>query len=93
MAKQSNEVERASGSPDGVIAEVKAAVTQFSINGSEQRVEHQSMLPCAVKCAYSEGIISFLVRDADIMLSVRLDEVIAVLQNAANAAREAAAKK
>ena len=89
MAKQSNEVKRAGGSPDGVITEVKAAVTRFEVDANERQVGHQSVLPCAISCAYSEGIISFLVRDADIMLSVRLDEVIAILQSAANTAREA----
>ena len=74
---------------DGIIEEVKAAVTSFAVDVNEQKIEHHNITPCIISCAYSEGVISFLARDMNLMLSLRLDEVISVLHKAANAAREA----
>ena len=79
----------AGGALDGIVEEVKAAVTSFAVDVNERKIEHHDITPCVISCAYSEGIISFSARDMNFMLSLRLDEVMSVLQKAASAAREA----
>ena len=79
----------ANGELDGIVEEVNAAVTSFAVDVYEQKIEHHDITPCIISCAYSRGIISFLARGMNVMMSLRLDEVVSVLRKAADAAREA----
>ena len=83
------------GSPDGVEADIECVVTEFertkekgSANkGVERSIKSQTKLPCNIKCAYSDGVIGFSVRDMDMMLTVGIVELIEILKEASVASR------
>ena len=79
------------GPPDGVSAVVKCAVTMFdhpAEDGGEEVMSGQTNMDCRILCSFNEGVISFSMLDAGMMLTVRTDELMAIMQVAAGAARE-----
>jgi hypothetical protein len=79
------------GPPDGVTVEIKCVVTQFTPNEAEEgqeptrSINAQGSMPCHVFCSYEEGTIGFSVRDIDLMIIVRTDELFAILKEASDA--------
>jgi len=81
------------GSLDGVTADIKCVITQFDkgkqkgkSDGTVQKViKSQSVIPCHILCAYSNGTVGFSMRQLDLMLTVRLDELMEILRAAAEA--------
>jgi hypothetical protein len=83
------------GPPDGVTAEVQCVLTQFDRKPPEEGQEQgeriisgQATMPCHIFCAYSEGTIGFSIREIDLMLTVRLDELFEIFKEASEAAQE-----
>ena len=66
------------GPPDGVETDINCVVTQFSGEGGEREIQSQIVMPCHVGSAYSEGTIFFSLRDINLMLTVRLDELLEI---------------
>ena len=71
------------GPLDGVCLEAKCAITRFSI-GKNKVV--------AIKASMGLGILSISIPGRAQMVSIRIDEVMAVLKEAADAANDVAAR-
>ena len=86
--------------PDGIGAEVRCVVTKFinrkqkrgSGKNGERTIKSQTGMSCRLVCAYSEGVIGFSMRDIDLMLTLRIDDLFAVLKSAADANMEFSAE-
>jgi hypothetical protein len=82
------------GPPDGVMADVQCVLTQFETKEATESEETQRTMTgqgqttCHVFCAYSDGTIGFSLRDIDLMISLRIDELYAILAVASQAANE-----
>ena len=79
------------GPPDGVGAVVKCAITVFDYpveGNAEKIVSGQTDMDCKILCSFDEGVISFSMQDAGLMLTVRMDELMAIMKAAADAAKE-----
>ena len=85
MTSIQRHTDMANGTPDGVLAEINCGLTMFAKNKTPKTPK---VVPCTVLCAYSEGTASFLLRDRNLMLTIRLDELVAILHEASNAALE-----
>ncbi len=77
---------------DGVELHAKCVVTRFITNGKKKLVtiKGQEMQECKIMASYQNGTIGFSVPGKALMVSARIDEVMAVLQAAGEAARDAA---
>ena len=82
------------GPPDGVEADIQTVLTRFiraaqkKGEGKTQRtIKDQSAASCRVLCSYSEGTIGFSIRSKDLMLTLRIDELMAIVKEAAEASR------
>lgn len=81
----------AEGPLDGVKLHTTCAVTRFTPaeNPEERKIEEQSLQDGVVLASYGTGTISISVRgDVDMMFSIRLDELFALVKMAADAALE-----
>lgn len=78
--------------PDGVEFHAKCVVTKFITNGKNKLVtiKGQEVQDCKIMASYHTGAVSFSVPGKAMMVSARIDEVMAVLQEAAEAAIDAA---
>ena len=84
------------GPPDGVMSEISCVITQFdrvdgndgTEKGFERVISGQATMPCNIVCSYSEGTVGFSVRDIDLMLHVRIDEMFEIFKAAAAASEE-----
>ena len=79
------------GHLDGVEATVNCAYTTFSsIVGNEDSVDiaDHEVLPCKVICSFSEGVIDFGLTTLGVQVSLRVDELMAILAAAVDASRE-----
>lgn len=78
--------------PDGVELHAKCVVTKFITNDKKKLVtiKGQEVQDCKIMASYQTGTISLSVQGKALMVSARIDEVMAVLQEAAAAARDAA---
>jgi hypothetical protein len=84
------------GPPDGVEVGVNCVVTQFdrvkekggSKKKSEKVIKAQAVMPGRVMCAYSEGTLGITIRQIDLMVTLRIDELYEILKAAADASRE-----
>lgn len=77
------------GPLDGVKLHTSCAVTRFAPadNPEERKIAEQSLQDCAVLASYGTGTLSISVRgDVDMMFSIRLDELFALVKMAADAA-------
>lgn len=83
------------GPLDGVSLEASCMTTSFShCEDPKQRViESQGVLPCVILASYNTGALSISVRELDLMLTIRLDELFAVVKVAADAAIELKAEE
>lgn len=74
-----------SGIPDGVQMTVNAAVTTFAaVNGKPAGIESMGTAECNMLASYTRGTVSFSVHgEKPVMVSVRLDELMRLLQAAA----------
>lgn len=76
-----SEIKRLDLPPDGVQANINCAITQFL--GNIQRI-----LPCEIKCAMSLGTVDITVPELDLMINLRVDELIAIISEASKATLE-----
>lgn len=78
--------------PDGVEFHAKCVVTKFITNGKKKLVtiKGQEVQDCKIMASYHTGVVSFSVPGKAMMVSARIDEVMAVLQEAAEAAIDTA---
>jgi hypothetical protein len=79
------------GPPDGIEADIKCVVTKFKRpkkKDMQKTIESQAVMDCGVLCAYSDGTIGFSMRDIDLMITVRVDELFEILKEASAAAQE-----
>jgi hypothetical protein len=84
-----------SGIPDGVQMTVNAAVTTFAaVNGKPAGIESMGTAECNMLASYTRGTVSFSVHgEKPVMVSVRLDELMRLLQAAAVCHHEQEDKK
>ena len=84
-----------SGIPDGVQMTVNAAVTTFAaVNGKPAGIESMGTAECNMLASYTRGTVSFSVHgEKPVMVSVRLDELMRLLQAAAVCRHEQEDKK
>ena len=81
-----------SGVPDGVEVMANCSFARFDLDrsGKPKRLKGTPELkPCKIMASYSDGIISFSVHQIGVMVSVRIDEVAAVLLAASSYNKEA----
>ena len=89
-----NEIKRVidpeKGPLDGVECEIQCVVTQFErIDENNKEISAQNTLPCKMICSHSHGVASFSIYGGlDIMVSIRIDELVELLHAASNAAIE-----
>ena len=78
--------------PDGVELHAKCVVTKFITNEKKKLVtiKGQEVQDCKIMASYQTGTVSISVPGKAMMVSARIDEVMAVLQEAAEAARDVA---
>ena len=79
MSKIERITDPMTGPPDCVYADIKCQITS--------KVS-ESVMPCHVFCAYSEGTMMLSVRDIDLMMIVRLDEIMEILHEASLASKD-----
>lgn len=74
-----------SGIPDGVQMTANAAVTTFAaVDGKPAGIESMGTAECNMLASYTRGTVSFSVHgEKPVMVSVRLDELMRLLQAAA----------
>ena len=79
-----------SGLADAVELRAKCAVARYRTkNGLAVSVKGKPRLhPCKIMASYSEGTVSVSVPETAFSVTVRLDEVMAVLKEAADVSRE-----
>ncbi len=77
---------------DGVTLEAKCIITRFStVKNAAVGIKSQEMADCNIKASMELGIMSISIPGRAQMIAVRLDEVMAVLKEAADAANDVAA--
>lgn len=77
--------EKVSGKPDGVEAMSECAVSRFQIDptGTPVRMmELPKKYPCKIMASKSGGTVSISAHGVGVMLTVRLDEIMAVIAEA-----------
>lgn len=80
------------GPLDGVSLEAKCAITSFTTaKGKVVGTKSQEMADCNIKASMELGVISISVPGKARMVTIRIDEAMAVLKEAADAANELAA--
>lgn len=80
------------GPLDGVCLEAKCAITRFSIGKNKVvAIKSQEMADCNIKASMGLGILSISIPGRAQMVSIRIDEAMAVLKEAADAANDVAA--
>lgn len=85
------ETRKENGEPmDLVKHDIRAAWTKFVVNGKKQtcRMKSQGTLDCRVMASYDDGVVSITVPSKATMVSVRLDELTAILHEASIKALE-----
>lgn len=79
---------------DGVALEAKCIVTRFSTGKNKVvSIKSQEMVDCSIKASMELGVMSISVPGRAQMVSIRIDEAMAVLKEAANAANDVAASR
>ena len=77
---------------DGVALGAKCIVTRFSTAKNKVvSIKSQEMAGCSIKASMELGIMSISVPGRAQMVSIRIDEAMAVLKEAADAANDVAA--
>ena len=77
---------------DGVALGAKCIVTRFSTAKNKVvSIKSQEMADCSIKASMELGIMSISVPGRAQMVSIRIDEAMAVLNEAADAANDVAA--
>lgn len=74
---------------DAVELHAKCVVTKFISNNKKKlvNIKSQEVQDCKISASYQTGTFNVSVPSKALMVSARLDEVIAVLQEAAEASR------
>jgi hypothetical protein len=85
MSKIKRNTDPLKGPPDGVEMDINCALTQFDTKDGQRVILSQGTLPCNVKASYEEGTIGFSVREIDLMVHVRIDELMEILKEGAEA--------
>lgn len=76
------------GPLDGVELEVNCVKTQFKNTGTtSKRIKKQSTHQGKILASYELGVVSVSIKDAGEMVSVRLDEMMFLLSEAAKASQ------
>lgn len=76
------------GPLDGVVLNANCAVTRFTTaeKPEERKIAEQSLQECAILASYGDGTLSVSVRgDVNTMVTVRIDELFALMKMAADA--------
>lgn len=76
------------GPLDGISLNCDAVHTKFRGEGSRRRIVKQSHTDANIKASVEAGVVSISDRQRDIMLTVNLQDMTAVLMEAFNAAKE-----
>lgn len=79
------------GPLDGVRLHTDCAATRFAQDeeSGERKIAEQSLQDCAILASYQEGTMSVSVRgDINMMFTVRIDELFALMKMAADASIE-----
>ena len=82
------------GPPDGVEADIQCVITKFEPvrnvkqSGTGKKIKSQAAMSCHAMCSYENGVLSLSVRGLNLMVSVRLDEIYAILAAASQASAE-----
>jgi hypothetical protein len=75
---------------DGVAMDSTCVFTWFREGAQKEKIiERQKEYPLHVKGAYSNGTVSFFIREEDVGISVRIDHLLQFLNAAKTAAVEA----
>ena len=90
MSKIERVKDEAQGPIDGVKLLAKAVITRFITNRKKGTVtiKGQETVDCKIMASYQAGTVSISVPERALLVSVRLDEMMAVLQEASRAAME-----
>gem|GEM_PF-3849236 len=77
------------GPPDGVAVDIQCAVTQYDTpEGGQRTIKGQGVMPCTVYCSYSDGTVGVSIREIDLQIDIRVDELMALMQAGAEANAE-----
>ncbi len=82
------------GPLDGVSLDTKGVFTRFSTNENGERgIEDQYQHDVIIRASYETGTASVTIRELDVMVTVRIDELMEILAAAASAASEQLARQ
>ena len=84
------------GPADGVAVDIQCAVTRFNRSkesdgantGIQRVISGQTMMPCTVYCAYSDGTVGVSIRELDLQIDLLVTELMALMQAGAEANHE-----
>lgn len=77
------------GPLDGVSLDAKGVFTRFAKDDDGKRsIEDQKVHDVIIRASYEAGVASVTIRDLDVMVSVRIDELLGLLLAASTAAKE-----
>ena len=80
------------GPADGISLDVQSTHTRFRGKGSQRRMAKQVVVPGNIKASVELGVVSISDRVHDIMLTVRIEDMSAVMAGAYEMARRAEAE-
>lgn len=81
------------GPADGVSLDVQSTHTRFRGKGKQRRMAKQMVVPGNIKASLELGVVSISDRVHDIMLTVRIEDMSAVMAGAYEMARKAEAER
>ena len=85
MTKILRNTDPLNGPVDGVELDLTCAITQFAKKDGQLVIAGQGTMPCNIKASYSNGTIGLSLREIDLMIHVRIDELMEVMKEAAEA--------
>ena len=80
------------GPADGISLDVQSTHTRFRGKGNQRRMAKQMVVPGNIKASVELGVVSISDRVHDIMLTVRIEDMSAVMAGAYEMARRAEAE-
>ena len=80
------------GPADGISLDVQSTHTRFRGKGRQRRMVKQIVVPGNIKASVELGIVSIADRAHDILLTVRIEDMAAVMAGAYEMARRAEAE-
>ncbi len=80
------------GPADGISLDVQGTYTKFHGQGKNRRMVRQTVVPGNIKASVELGVVSIADRAHDIMLTVRIEDMSAVMAGAYEMARRTEAE-